>query len=308
MKPIISICIPCCKRIDYVRKTLDSIYKTNSDVLLQDYEVVVSDNDPEAELNVLVKEYNYPNFHYYESKCAGFMNSFYALSYGTGVFLLLHNSQELFRGKALGTIVDLVRSNNRSFIFFSSGFLLRGDCFIEPDFDSFMNAISYWSSWSNAFGIRKSEFDKIKDNITLNQTFPHTSLLMTQTGYSSYLICDFPLFMTQFVRGRSGHNKFHAFVCEYPSLIDMSYRQGNISKVTRNSILRGLLYTYLPFLYFNVKIARREMWDSDGFNKKLKYFFPKYSYFVIVLLSLFTPFRICIRRIKRIFLLLKKSK
>lgn len=46
MSPLISICIPCYKRVDYVINTLNSIYRDNSDVSLDLYEVIISDNDP----------------------------------------------------------------------------------------------------------------------------------------------------------------------------------------------------------------------------------------------------------------------
>ena len=52
--PIVSICIPCYKRIQYVRNTLRSIYEENSDVPLSDYEVVISDNDSDHEVKQLL--------------------------------------------------------------------------------------------------------------------------------------------------------------------------------------------------------------------------------------------------------------
>lgn len=124
----LSICIPCCKRLEYLRKTLDSIYTANKDVPLYDYEVIVSDNDTEQELSVLQEKYKQPNLHYVPTKCEGFLNSYYSLTYGSGEYLLLHNSQELFRKGSLRYIIDLVKANRGRYLFFSSGFLLNGSC------------------------------------------------------------------------------------------------------------------------------------------------------------------------------------
>lgn len=42
---LLSICIPCYGRVEYVRKTLKSIFIDNADVPLEKYEVIISDND-----------------------------------------------------------------------------------------------------------------------------------------------------------------------------------------------------------------------------------------------------------------------
>lgn len=42
-KPVLSICIPCYKRINQVRNTLNSIYEANSEISMDDYEVILSD-------------------------------------------------------------------------------------------------------------------------------------------------------------------------------------------------------------------------------------------------------------------------
>ena len=62
-KPIISICIPAFKRIEILKKTIDSIYADaiNSNVELSLFEIVISDNDSEHEIKSLVKTYDYPN-------------------------------------------------------------------------------------------------------------------------------------------------------------------------------------------------------------------------------------------------------
>ena len=39
-KPVLSICIPCYKRINQVRNTLNSIYEANSEISMDDYEVI----------------------------------------------------------------------------------------------------------------------------------------------------------------------------------------------------------------------------------------------------------------------------
>lgn len=108
-EPIVSICLPCYGRVEYVRRTLKSIYEYNSDVSLDDYEIVISDNDPKQNIRTLVSEFNFPNIHYHYTKCEGFMNSYYVLTYATGRFLKLHNSQVIFKKGALAALVQEIR-------------------------------------------------------------------------------------------------------------------------------------------------------------------------------------------------------
>ena len=299
---LISICIPCFKRKEYLRKTLQSIYseKNLKSVKLNEFEVIISDNDSEAELKTLCKDFNYDNLHYYNSHCEGFMNSYQALLYGNGMFLKLHNSQELFNQDSLKILIDTVKNNikEKPLIFYTSGLLEKGNIFVEDNFENFINSTSYLSSWSNAFGIWKEDFDMVKNNVKLNKLFPHTSLLFTQYYKKKYIVNDQVLFTTQFVKKRGGHNKFQAFTIEYPSILDEAVRNKNISNKTFRKTINELMFEFLPLLFFNVKIAKRETFSSDGFRNNIKKYFPKYAFYTVVILSLFIPFKIVWRRIK----------
>ena len=139
-KPYFSICIPGFKRKEYLRKTLQSIYseKNLNSVNLNEFEVIISDNDSEAELKTLCEDFNYDNLHYYNAHCDGFMNSYHALLYGNGMFLKLHNSQELFNHDSLKILIDTVKNNTKEkpLLFFTSGLLEKGNIFVEEDFET----------------------------------------------------------------------------------------------------------------------------------------------------------------------------
>lgn len=300
--PLISICIPANGRIEYVRNTLNSIYSEKN--LLEcnenDFEVIISDNDPNMSLEILLKEFRYSNFKYFYTPCEGFMNSYFALTYAKGEFLKLHNSQEIFKKESLLSIINFIKLYriSKPCIFFTSGFLNIGGLVDYERFDDFMSDLSYWSSWSNGFGMWKEDFNSIKENIEMNNLFPHTSLFLTQFSKKTFVINDRPLFRTQFVKKRGGHNKFQAFSIEYPSLIQNSFDKNQISFKTKNKIFKDILYNYLPLLYFNVKIAKRETFTAADFKKNIKVYFPKGSYWIVCGLSLISPVKIIWRKIR----------
>lgn len=299
---LISICIPCFKRKEYLKKTLQSIYSEENltSVNLEEFEVIISDNDPTADIKTLCENFPYSNLHYYNTKCEGFMNSYHSLSYGKGKFLKLHNSQELFNKGSLKTLIESIRKNTEEnpVLFYTSGLLAKGNIFIEDNFNDFINNTSYLSSWSNAFGIWKEDFDKVKNNIKLNKLFPHTSLLFTQYYKKKYIVNNQVLFTTQFVKKRGGHNKFQAFTIEYPSILKKAVNNGSISEKTFKKIIKKLAYEYLPLLFFNVKIIRRETFSSEGFKNNIKKYFPPNTFYVVIILSLFIPFKIFWRKLK----------
>lgn len=298
--PLLSICIPCFGRVEYVRNTLNSIYRENADVDLDKYEVVISDNDPKQAISALADEFKaYPNLRYFHTECEGFMNSYHVLTYAQGDFLKLHNSQTLFRKGALRTILEEVEKykDKRTLIFYTNGLLGKFKSSEYSTFESFMYALSYWSSWSNGFTIWRKDFEQIGD-IKLNHLFPHTSLFITQHHAAGYCINDQVLFDVQRIPKRGGHNKFEAFTIEYPSLIDQCRKEGFISEKCEKHILRDIMMEFLPSLVFNKYIARIETFDATGFRQNIKRYFPRYAYGLVWILALIQPFRLFTRKLK----------
>lgn len=296
---LFSICIPCYKRINQVRNTLKSIYEINSDISVDNYEVILSDNDPEMEIKTLMREFSdKPNLFYYHTECEGFLNSYHVLTYAKGKLLKLHNSQNLFRKGALQHLIGevLQESMNKTLMFHTNGFLSQKTIRKYDSFNDFMSALSYWSSWSGGFSIWKEDFDAI-GGIELNKLFPHTSVFLTQYAAKSFLIDDTPIYNVQRIAKRGGHNKFKAFTIDYPSLIVGSYMKGNISLECKNSILKDICTQYLPTLLFNKYVVRIETFDATGYRENIKRYFSKYAYWVVWINVIFVPFRMIKRKL-----------
>lgn len=300
---LLSICIPCYKRINEVRNTLRSIYIDNADISIDQYEVIISDNDPDGEIECLLVEFPASNLKYHKTKCEGFMNSYYALNYANGKFLKLHNSQSIFRKGSIRSIINDIKraASDRSTIFYTNGMLNQNELLEFHDYNLFMKKLSYWSSWSNGFSIWKNEFDLIK-NTPLNNLFPHTSLFLAQSQPATFYINDRYLFDVQRIPKRGGHNKFAAFSVEYPSLIIKHYKEGRISERAKQIILKDIVLEMLPTLIFNKYIVRIENFDIDGYRENLKKFFPWYTYYLTFILSFLTPIRKLYNRILRKFI------
>lgn len=296
---IVSICIPCFKRLEHVRNTLKSIYEGNAEVLLEDYEVVITDNDPDQELQTVVYEFKaYPNLRYVPTQCEGFMNSYHALLNGKGDLLKLHNSQNMIRKGMLAEIVSQAKAyvESKSLIFHTNGFLNKHNIREYSNFNDNMEDLSYWSSWSGGMTIWREDFVRI-GSIDIDPLFPHTSVFLTQHNKSLYVIDDRIMYDVQRVAKRGGHNKFEAFTVHYPSLITNCYKCGSISEHCRNKILTALYKEYIPTLLFNKYIARIETFEAIGFKENCKKYFPKGAYWIAWMNVLLVPFRMIRRRL-----------
>lgn len=295
---IVSICIPCFKRLEQVRNTLKSIYEGNADVSLDEYEVVITDNDPETELQDVVNEFRaYPNLRYVPTQCEGFMNSYHVLLNGKGELLKLHNSQNMIRKGMLAEIVRQAKKyvNSKPLIFHTNGFLSKHTICEYRDFNMYMEGLSYWSSWSGGMTIWREDFERI-GKININPLFPHTSVFLTQYDKSSYVIDDRIMYDVQRVAKRGGHNKFEAFTVHYPSLISKCCNDGHISDDCKNRILTLLYKEYIPTLLFNKYVARIETFEADGFKVNCKKYFPKGAYWKAWVNVAMVPFRMIKRR------------
>lgn len=301
--PLLSICIPCFGRIDYVRKTLNSIYIDNAHVPLDNYEVIISDNNPQKTIQSVVLEFkNYKNIKYFYNNCEGFMNSYHVLKHATGDFIKLHNSQTIFKPNSIAQIIEDIKNtqSEKSLIFYTNGLISNLDQSVIKynTYEDFMYNLSYWSSWSNGFCIWKEELNKITD-LKLNKLFPHTSIFLTQHKAKSFIINNKKLFTVQRIPKRGGHNKFEAFTIEYPSLINECYEEKLISKKCKEHIINEILTEFLPILLFNKYIARIETFESTGYRENIKKYFPKYAYWKSWLYVFLVPFKLILRKLKQ---------
>ena len=301
MEPLLSICIPTYNRLEILISTINSIYAGVTEDMLNKFEVVVSDNSKDRECQAVVNEYSqYSNFHYYTTVCEGFLNSYYALSYGKGKYLKLHNNTALLKEGALFHMIDLISQNiqERPAIFFTDGYRLKGRAIHYSNYEEFMYGASYFSSWSTGFGIWRNDFEQAK-GVDLNIYFPQTSLFVTQNGKHSFIVDDYNLFITQNVPQKGGYNIFKAFSVDYLNIIKGQRDNCYISDACYYYIRKSLLYGFLSVRYFKTVIAKMDKFDHADIKTNMLINYTGYDYFKFIIASLWGPFRYITREFYR---------
>lgn len=115
-KPFISICIPAYKRVHYLKRLLDSIRMQQ----FRDFEVILSDDSPDASVRDLVSEYevHFP-IHYFQNKpsLGTPANWNAAIAKANGEWIkLIHDDDWFARADALGKFAAAAKSGKK-FIF-----------------------------------------------------------------------------------------------------------------------------------------------------------------------------------------------
>lgn len=308
MEPLLSICIPTYNRLEILVNTIDSIYADATPDMLNLFEVVVSDNSADHNCKPLERKYaNYSNFHYYTTVCDGFLNSYYALSYGKGKYLKLHNNTALLKRKSLSHIIELINKNSQicPAIVFTDGYRLKGKVECYHSFENFIYGASYFTSWSTGFGMWKEDFDRIR-GLKLNKFFPQTSLLVTQKDKNSFVVDDYNLFITQNVPQKGGYNIFRVFSVDYLNIIKELRDHQDISENCYEYIRKALLYKFLSVRYFKTVIARMDKFDHSDIKGSILVNYTYWDYIKFISASLWGPFRYIVRELyKRQFTQLK---
>ncbi len=119
-QPLISICIPAYKRIEYLQRLLQSI----TDQSHTDFEVVVTDDSPDESVKDLCHQYQnqFPLFYYWNAQPLGTPENWnQAVSKAKGKWIkLMHDDDWFLDGNSLRTFVDKAENNPGSSFVFSA--------------------------------------------------------------------------------------------------------------------------------------------------------------------------------------------
>lgn len=306
-KPYLSICIPTYNRLEILEKTLQSIYTDLNDIDMEDFEVVISDNEPSHSTKKITEKFNFENLHYHATASSGFLNSFDVLNLGNGMFLKLHNNYTMIRRGTLKKMLNEIKENSKykPVIFYTNGLGQFGEIKEFDNYNAFMHQLSYLSSWSSGFGIWKEDLENIFGKIDVNKYFPQTSLLMTQTQKSNYIINDSPIFDNQDIPKKGGYNIFKVFSVDYISLIEEALNRKEISEKTFNKIKTDLLFDYISVRYFKTVIARLDNFEKSDIKKSIEIHYSTLMYYTMIAVAFFAPVKALIRKIK-VFFYVKK--
>ncbi len=135
------------------------------------------------------------------------------------------------------------------------------------NFDSFLYEISYFSTWSTAFGIWKADFNSMmKKEIELDKMFPHTSLLFSMYEKNEFIVDNSMYFDNQDVGKKGGYNLPETFGTRYLGMCETLLNDGKISDRTYLKIKEGIL-NFIANWYVNITyFSEKYTFSFDGWE------------------------------------------
>lgn len=277
-QPVISLCIPTNGVIEWVFPVLESIF--SQDAEKDEYEVIVTDNGHNGEFAARMEEYirsGHPVI-YRQNDSYMFHNQLEALKEAGGEYLKFVNHRSPLEPGALKAMIALIRENREKKppIFFSSG-RLKGDTIRCGSFDEFVRNLGQYASWTTGVGIWKTEYERVRDHLTVDRISPHSCLLFSDRKAEEYLICNavFCRELTEDHSKKGNYDVFKAFGVEELSITQKLYIDGDITADTLKSVKRDyrkmVTYCYTEFCL----LRRPCSYDLSGFDDAMGIYFSK---------------------------------
>lgn len=273
---LLSICIPTFNRGDSLEKTLQSIVEQDIFQKTKNIEVIISDNCSTDTTSLVGLGYAnaHPGkiiYHRNESNIGADANFEATLKKGRGAFLKLHNDNLIIRNGSLTEIIKVITATQaeRPVIFFTNGNMQKGEQIQAcNNFNDFVKAVSYYSTWIGGFGIWREDFNHF-DNFSAN-----THLKLVQTDVIFQLVASgkraIILFDRYFIgldSGRkSGYNIAEVFGKNYLYLLKKYLNSGQLSNEQYEIEKQSLLTNHIIPYYF----SEDHDFSRTGFFKYLK--------------------------------------
>ena len=299
---LLSICIPTNGASQWVLPCLDAIYSQGIDKSL--FEVVITDNDIDSTLLSDLRPYECDNLRYVQTRDEGFLNLVTALKLGRGVFRKMLNHRSMILPGTIARWLAIIKEymNSKPIIYFSDNQLDVGTILKCSNLDSFINRLSYWSSWSAGISIWDIDVGEI-DRLELNEMFPNVSLLFNLRSESQYIICDEKYQNMQDERGKGGYNLFQIFAVDYLDILNSLRREKKIKNKTFIKVKMELL-TFLSAWYFELIVKKTSKYNFEVVDRRQSFsiYYSVVDYYLMCIYAwLLVPFRRLIKYFYRKF-------
>lgn len=262
LEPILSICIPTYKRLEYLKDTVESITIQEEFMHSGQVELVISDNGSGDGTVEYLKELSekYPDkviINNSDKNQGAFLNILKVFSLARGTFLKLNNDTQMHNPGSLKFILDKLvqlQDEQNTIILFSH--LKQHESLVGKydNLDLLIKDFTFWITWAVPFGLWRHQFNLVKDLFETEDLrfFRHVRIifnLVTQHSQSVRICANENIFSPLESKGKGGYDLADAFVVEYLTLVSVLYDKKLITRNTlkheRRSLIFGHTYPYI---------------------------------------------------------------
>jgi abequosyltransferase len=308
-KPLLSICIPTYNRRPYLEKTVSAIISDpcfGSD----DVELVISDNASSDDTRKVIEDLaeKNPRIRYFRNDENIHDRNFpKSIELAKGTYRKLLNDTAVPRPGVILRILGLVNENleNKTPIVFLNGNIarLKKDLYQCRDFDSFINVMSFWTTWIGAFGVWEQDLETLGDlyqgcELSLWQT---TTLFKLISLKKSAIVYNAPSFDVQETGKKDlSYGLIKVFGENYLSILAKYLGDGEIGAKTYEIEKRRLLFNFFSSWVANAKTmkTRFEFGDNESGRTGLKGIYGEKAYYPLFVAVVNA--RMLVRRLKEL--------
>ncbi|MBR2082584.1 MAG: glycosyltransferase family 2 protein [Elusimicrobiaceae bacterium] len=298
----LSICIPTCNRAEWLHRTLQSIVQEDCFILSEDIEIIISDNASSDNTQKIVEKfiikYGSKIKYYKQSQFVCAMENFYKVcTLAQGKFIKLNNDTAHFRPGQLANLLDYIKQHDKdkSLLFFYNR------CNTTPydychNINEFVQKVSFYSTWSVAFGIWKTDSMYLSHFLTYKESqIAQTKILLDLLSHvhRPMLIINQPLYDISTPTKKGGYNIAEVFGYNYLNILKEFLNNGLLSSSIYNYEKKRLLLDHINPFYFDIN----NLWNfhRTGYFKWLWKDYKYCPYFYLDYLSMLY------KRMKKIF-------
>lgn len=277
---LVSLCIPTNGVIEWVRQVLDSIFAEETPS--GSFEVIVTDNGDCDEFVQMMQEYEakHQNLIYRKTDVVQFLNQIEAFKLASGELIKFINHRMALQPGALNYLINVARKykEEKPGIYFLNGAVAkRTETEVYNDFDSYVKALGYWSSWSAGTAMWRQDFEQMDLQMEFNAMFPHTDLIFAMRSKKKYLVDNTVLLADLEVNApqKGKYNLFCTFAVDYVRIIEKLYEERDISEATFESVKRENLKFVMSCYVSFVLLKRPCSYDLSGFQQAIQVYYKK---------------------------------
>ena len=150
--------------------------------------------------------------------------------------------------------------------------------------DEFVNALSYWCSWSAGIGFWQKDIPNF-EKLELDEMFPNASLLFGIRQDSKYVIWNEPFMKMEDDTGKGGYDLFQTFGVGFLDLLNDLRIRTRISQETFIKVKRDL-YGFLSSLYVSeVLLPTKHTFIIGNVRQSMNVYYGDFYYKKMVLLG-----------------------
>ena len=250
-KPLLSICIPTYNRVEYLRKTLESI--VHQDGFGEEVEVVISDNASTDNTRELAMDYcsRYTNIKYFRNeKNLVDENQALSIQRATGILRKLSNDTLMYKPGAVRYILDAIKKNidEKPVLFFRSSGALENEEIFCQNLDVFVSYMSFNITWIGSIAYWDEDCaDMARFIADAPSRLPQVPHLLKCVEKRKAIVYDRKLFDSQTVKRKNLNYGLHkVFYINFLGFLNEFVDKGSISERTYEKVRKDLLFIFFP--------------------------------------------------------------